>query len=81
MEGDNRVLAQKLTELQQLQTQWEGQVVSEESSSEDLRSPKILSLKLIDFAHSEWTIGEGPDENVLRGIRSLRSIVNEILAT
>ena len=36
--------------------------------------PMIYSLKLIDFAHAEWTPGQGPDENVLSGVRSLREI-------
>lgn len=40
---------------------------SEEFSSE----PKIYSLKLIDFAHARWLPGQGPDENVLKGVRSL----------
>lgn len=33
--------------------------------------PKVHDLRLIDFAHANWTPGQGPDENVLMGIRSL----------
>ncbi|ETS82323.1 hypothetical protein PFICI_04199 [Pestalotiopsis fici W106-1] len=40
--------------------------------SEDFSSePSIYSLKLIDFAHAKWVPGQGPDENVLLGVRSL----------
>ncbi|OAQ99327.1 hypothetical protein LLEC1_07233, partial [Akanthomyces lecanii] len=29
--------------------------------------PPVFSLKLIDFAHAQWTPGQGPDENLLKG--------------
>ena len=40
--------------------------------------PKIHSLKLIDFAHAEWTPGRGPDENCLVGVRSLIRIFEQL---
>ncbi|KZL84121.1 inositol polyphosphate kinase, partial [Colletotrichum incanum] len=40
--------------------------------------PKIYSLKLIDFAHAQWTPGQGPDENALKGVRSLIKIFEEM---
>ncbi|OHE92596.1 inositol polyphosphate kinase [Colletotrichum orchidophilum] len=40
--------------------------------------PKIYSLKLIDFAHAQWTVGQGPDENALKGVRSLIKIFEEM---
>jgi len=40
--------------------------------------PKIQVLKLIDFAHAEWTPGTGPDENVLHGIRNVIKLLDEI---
>jgi len=40
--------------------------------------PKIYSLKLIDFAHAKWTPGQGPDENALKGVRSLIKIFEEM---
>lgn len=40
--------------------------------------PAIQSLKLIDFAHAEWTPGQGPDENLLHGIRSIIKILKEL---
>ncbi|KAK5628433.1 hypothetical protein RRF57_004148 [Xylaria bambusicola] len=36
--------------------------------------PHIYSLKMIDFAHAEWTPGLGPDKAVLLGVRSLAEI-------
>ncbi|KAJ2963840.1 hypothetical protein NQ176_g10830 [Zarea fungicola] len=41
-------------------------------------SPQIFSLKLIDFAHAQWTPGQGPDENLLKGVRSLRGIFEQL---
>ncbi|EGX88786.1 arginine metabolism regulation protein iii [Cordyceps militaris CM01] len=40
--------------------------------------PRVFSLKLIDFAHAKWTPGQGPDENLLRGIRSVRQIFEQL---
>ncbi|KAM0325864.1 hypothetical protein ACHAQA_007167 [Verticillium albo-atrum] len=42
--------------------------------------PKIFELKLIDFAHAQWTPGMGPDENALAGVRSLIKIFGEMAA-
>lgn len=42
--------------------------------------PNIYQLKLIDFAHAEWTPGQGPDENALMGVRSLIRIFEELAA-
>jgi 1D-myo-inositol-tetrakisphosphate 5-kinase/inositol-polyphosphate multikinase len=38
-------------------------------------TPKVHDLRLIDFAHANWTPGQGPDENMLKGIRSLITIL------
>lgn len=40
--------------------------------------PAIQSLKLIDFAHAEWTPGQGPDENLIHGIRSIIKVLKEL---
>ncbi|KAK9446539.1 inositol polyphosphate kinase-domain-containing protein [Limtongia smithiae] len=34
----------------------------------------VCRVRLIDFAHTTWTPGEGPDENVLEGVRNLLSL-------
>ncbi len=41
-------------------------------------SPPMFSLKLIDFAHAQWTPGKGPDENLLKGVRSVRDIFEQL---
>ncbi|KAK8432127.1 arginine metabolism regulation protein III [Phyllosticta citricarpa] len=37
--------------------------------------PKLVTVKLIDFAHASWTPGQGPDENALRGVRAVVSVL------
>lgn len=48
--------------------------VDDEMDSDLEEAPQVFSVKLIDFAHAKWTPGQGPDENLLRGVRSVRSI-------
>jgi 1D-myo-inositol-tetrakisphosphate 5-kinase/inositol-polyphosphate multikinase len=45
---------------------------------DEMSLPPIYSLKLIDFAHAKWTPGLGPDENNLKGVRSLVRIFDEL---
>ncbi|KAJ5120456.1 Inositol polyphosphate kinase [Penicillium bovifimosum] len=45
---------------------------------EEENAPKVHDLRLIDFAHAKWTPGQGPDENVLKGVRSLVKIMSEL---
>ena len=53
---------------------------SGESEEEDRpKFPPIQSLKLIDFAHAQWTPGQGPDENVLHGVRNVIKILSDLL--
>ncbi|KAA8652491.1 hypothetical protein EYZ11_005220 [Aspergillus tanneri] len=42
--------------------------------------PKVHDLRLIDFAHANWTPGQGPDENVLMGIRNLIKMFDDLAA-
>lgn len=42
--------------------------------------PKVATVKLIDFAHASWTPGQGPDENALRGVRSVVKILEDLEA-
>ncbi|RMJ09129.1 hypothetical protein BHE90_010715 [Fusarium euwallaceae] len=50
----------------------------DEDSDLEASLPQIYGLKLIDFAHAEWTPGQGPDENSLTGVRSLLRIFEEM---
>lgn len=49
-----------------------------DDDDEEEETPKVHDLRLIDFAHATWTPGEGPDENVLMGIRSLIQVFEEL---
>lgn len=49
-----------------------------DEDEDETQPPEILKLKLIDFAHAKWTPGQGPDENVLLGVRSLIKIFEEL---
>lgn len=40
--------------------------------------PPIFSVKLIDFAHVDWTPGQGPDRNLLKGVSSVRKLFEEL---
>ena len=53
-------------------------VVMNGEDFEEEQEPSVLNLKLIDCAHAKWTPGEGPDENTLTGVRSLRKIFEEL---
>lgn len=59
----------------------EGEIIlagEEELSDDEADIPHIYSLKLIDFAHAKWTPGQGPDENSIKGVRSLIRIFEEL---
>ncbi|KAI0097419.1 inositol polyphosphate multikinase [Hypoxylon sp. NC0597] len=48
------------------------------SDDDESSFPHIYTVKLIDFAHASWKPGQGPDENVLLGVRSLAKIFEEM---
>ncbi|GFF38004.1 inositol polyphosphate multikinase [Aspergillus lentulus] len=54
-----------------------GEIDFEDEEEED-EPPKVHDLRLIDFAHASWTPGQGPDENVLMGVRSLIRLLDEL---
>lgn len=51
----------------------------DDRSVEGIGFPAIQSVKLIDFAHAAWTPGQGPDANLLHGIRNVLKILNEFV--
>lgn len=51
-----------------------------DSASDELHFPRIQALKLIDFAHAQWTPGQGPDENLLHGIKNVIQILTDLLS-
>ncbi|KAI1386639.1 inositol polyphosphate multikinase [Hypoxylon trugodes] len=52
--------------------------LEDDDSDEEFELPHIYTLKLIDFAHAAWKPGQGPDENVLLGVRSLAKIFEDM---
>ena len=56
----------------------EGEAAESEEEDEAIKFPAIESLKLIDFAHAQWTPGQGPDENILQGIRNVARIMTDL---
>ncbi|KAF2672359.1 SAICAR synthase-like protein [Microthyrium microscopicum] len=50
----------------------------DEGEDEDEDKNRLLTVKLIDFAHASFVPGQGPDENVLHGLRSIIKILGQL---
>jgi 1D-myo-inositol-tetrakisphosphate 5-kinase/inositol-polyphosphate multikinase len=48
---------------------------NDDDDDNDEQDDKLYSIKLIDFAHAHWVPGNGPDENMLHGVRSILSLL------
>ncbi|RKF74869.1 Inositol polyphosphate multikinase [Golovinomyces cichoracearum] len=72
-EGDGKALRNALGNSSN-----ETQPIASHKEKKKSTSAKIYSVKLIDFAHAEWTPGQGPDENTLLGVRSVVKIFQDI---
>ncbi|EWC43391.1 hypothetical protein DRE_07707 [Drechslerella stenobrocha 248] len=44
------------------------------------KAKKAEDLKLIDFAHADWTPGQGPDLNSIHGVKSVLSLFKQLAA-
>lgn len=57
------------------------EATEDKDSDSDSDTPplRIQALKLIDFAHAQWTKDQGPDENLLYGIKNVIKILNELI--
>lgn len=53
----------------------------EDEDDDDETKQKIHEVVMIDFAHAKFVPGEGPDENALKGVRSIRRILQGLLKT
>ena len=51
-----------------------------DDTASSLETPKLFDVRVIDFAHARWLSGPGagPDENMLRGIRSVIRILEQM---
>ncbi|KAF4123000.1 inositol-polyphosphate multikinase [Geosmithia morbida] len=58
----------------------EGDFVTAADSDDDdeAKPPRVYTVKLIDFAHVDWTPGKGPDQNLLKGVSSIRKVFEEL---
>jgi 1D-myo-inositol-tetrakisphosphate 5-kinase/inositol-polyphosphate multikinase len=78
-EGDGAALRSAMEEASKPpDTLTNGDGPDSEEDVEDEAGPKIYSVKVIDFAHAEWTPGQGPDENSLVGVRSVVKILENL---
>lgn len=50
-----------------------------DEEDDDEQKQKIHEVVMIDFAHAKFVPGEGPDENALKGVRSIRRILERLL--
>lgn len=76
-EGDVDALEEAL-QLEK-ETQPEANDEEDDESDEDEKH-KVHEVVLIDFAHAHWTPGQGPDENTLQGVRSIKKILDEMIS-
>ena len=54
--------------------------LNHEGGDEDQpKFPAIWNVRLIDFAHAKWTPGQGPDENLLHGVRNVISLLQDLI--
>ena len=51
----------------------------EEVDDDEPPKQKIHEVVMIDFAHAHWTPGQGSDENMLKGVRSIVKILEGLL--
>jgi len=85
-EGDGRALRLAMEEASNPESQESKPVPNgidaegeEDGDEAEDNTPKIYTVKVIDFAHAKWTpAGSGPDENSLKGVRSVAKILKEI---
>ena len=50
----------------------------EEEEEDEEQRPKVCDMRLIDFAHAQWTPGQGPDTNALQGVRAVLKILEQL---
>jgi 1D-myo-inositol-tetrakisphosphate 5-kinase/inositol-polyphosphate multikinase len=52
----------------------------EEEEEEEEGPPPAFNVKLIDFAHAQWTPGKGQDENMIKGLKSIEDQMDALIA-
>lgn len=85
-EGDDEAMEAALEDEKRrgvVRTADPGNEDEEDKDSEDdeeRQRPKVSDMRLIDFAHAQWTPGHGPDNNALQGVRSVLKILERFTA-
>jgi 1D-myo-inositol-tetrakisphosphate 5-kinase/inositol-polyphosphate multikinase len=51
----------------------------EEEEEEEEERKVAYRVKMIDFAHAEWTPGQGRDENVLIGLENVERAMEDVM--
>uniref|UniRef100_A0A060TDB1 Kinase n=1 Tax=Blastobotrys adeninivorans TaxID=409370 RepID=A0A060TDB1_BLAAD len=81
-EGDSNAFETKLAINNQKATELdnadEGADDEEEEEEEEEENDKLFTVKLIDFAHTRFTPGEGPDTDSLTGLDNLITIFKDL---
>jgi len=54
--------------------------LEEEEEEEQDEEPVAFKVKMIDFAHAAWTLGQGKDENVITGIKNVEKQMDELIS-
>lgn len=52
----------------------------EDEDEDEEAPPPTHRVKMIDFAHAAWTPGQGPDENVIKGLKNIEDQMDTLIA-
>ena len=61
-------------------TQLEVKKSMEDEEEDESEPPVAYKVKMIDFAHAEWTPGNGKDENVIKGLKNIEKQMDQLIA-
>nr|POE51853.1 inositol polyphosphate multikinase [Quercus suber] len=53
----------------------------EEEEEEETEEPAAFKVKMIDFAHAQWTPGLGADENVIKGLKNIEAQLDSLISS
>lgn len=80
-EGDQEALKEAFRAEKEDEALTTSNETHEESDDDDEPKPGTQALKLIDFAHAQWTPGQGKDENLLHGLGHVIEILEGLVTS
>ncbi|KAF9401729.1 hypothetical protein BGZ94_005122, partial [Podila epigama] len=81
VEGDDEDAKEDGDAMEENENDQDEDEVEEDEDDDDAEVvQKVTDMRLIDFAHSTWTPGMGPDEGVVLGVQSALSLFEQLLA-